>query len=711
VYRRSLLTRGSLRAGKILLWSLLALSLLSLGRVAAAKADESVDACGMQDAGGVNNVFVGYETFGIVAANYCGQAEQSLQLANDSKNTIPPGQSSGWVATAPAGLEIAGATVPSMQLFDTVGTGYVADFYWANGGSQRVDDAWSSYSVGGIFPSSIFGFDLECSSSGTTCPADAAAFLVDDVQLDVREIVNPSITALGGNNLWYKGASEYVRGSGWSIAYSASAPSGIASMSASQNGQPVQLPIAPGCPVPNHTVWQQCPGTQTWSPTISLSGNGAQQLVLSATSAAGNTSPYTESIDVDNQAPTVSLAGPSTALSTAGTQYITATATTGPSGLGAIDCSVDGGPTQSYKSSPASIPVSGLGNHAISCTATNQSYNSAGQVAVSTPATSSLDIQEPSVSVATFSTIKGLKCGKVKDREKVKVLKHGKVHVKTVVKKVTKCHPRVVVKKICHDHHCKKQRVVEIPHTVQQSETRAGYGKSATVSGWLGTSSGVALGGQQMSIMTAPNNGSNAFTQAATVTTAADGTWTATLPPGPSRLVEAVFGGTSAVAPASSAELQLVVPASIKLVSISPRKIAWGGTVHISGDILGGYLPTTGELVRLRIGYGKASTTYGVQTHVTGAGSFSTTYTFGAGDPSVRRRYWFELSTLPVGDFAYAPGSSRRLSVLVGGHPKKKKTTPKKHHKAKHKKKKHAKHHKAKKHHKTKKNHKKARRR
>ena len=294
MYQRSLLARGSLRAVKILLWSLLALSLLSLARVAPAQADESVDACGMQDAGGVNNVFTGYETFGIVAANYCGQAEQSLQLANDSKNTIPPGQSSGWVATAPSGLEIAGATVPSMQLFDTVGTGYIADFYWANGGSQRVDDAWSSYSVGGIFPSTIFGFDLECSPSGTTCPADAAAFLVDDVQLDVREIVNPSITALGATNLWYKGASEYVRGSGWSIAYSASAPSGIASMSASQNGLPVQLPIAPGCPVPNHTVWQQCPGTQTWSPTISLSGNGAQQLVLSATSAAGNTSPYSE---------------------------------------------------------------------------------------------------------------------------------------------------------------------------------------------------------------------------------------------------------------------------------------------------------------------------------------------------------------------------------------------------------------------------------
>jgi hypothetical protein len=92
--------------------------------------------------------------------------------------------------------------------------------------------------------------------------------------------------------------------------------------------------------------------------------------------------------------------------------------------------------------------------------------------------------------------------------------------------------------------------------------------------------------------------------------------------------------------------------------------------VRIRGSIRGGYLPSSGELVRLRIGYGKASTTYGVQTHVTGNGKFSTTYTFGAGDASVHRRYWFELSTLPVGDFVYAPGTSRRLSVLVGGHPK-----------------------------------------
>jgi hypothetical protein len=93
----------------------------------------------------------------------------------------------------------------------------------------------------------------------------------------------------------------------------------------------------------------------------------------------------------------------------------------------------------------------------------------------------------------------------------------------------------------------------------------------------------------------------------------------------------------------------------------------WGGTIHIVGQLDGGYLPAGGALVRLRIGFGSAYTTYGVQEHVSGNGRFTTTYTFGEGDPNVHRAYWFQIASLPMGNYPFAPASSDRRTVLVGG--------------------------------------------
>jgi hypothetical protein len=91
--------------------------------------------------------------------------------------------------------------------------------------------------------------------------------------------------------------------------------------------------------------------------------------------------------------------------------------------------------------------------------------------------------------------------------------------------------------------------------------------------------------------------------------------------------------------------------------------------VRLTGRLVGGYLPAGGALVRLRIGLGSAVTTYGVREHVGGRGRFSTSYTFGAGVPAVHRSFWFQVASLPMGDYPYAPAGSRRLSVAVGGHP------------------------------------------
>ena len=264
---------------------------------------------------------------------------------------------------------------------------------------------------------------------------------------------------------------------------------------------------------------------------------------------------------------------------------------------------------------------------------------------------------------------RGHKLVKVKQRARTKVVKATRCHPRTAVQRVSvwvtvrRHGKKVRVKRT------KLERVVLTPHLVDSSTRRVGYGGRATVNGWLGSSSGIALGGQPVSVLTAPNNGLGEFATAATVTTAADGSWSADLPAGPSRLVEAVYGGGPTTEPSVSAQAHLIVPGRVKLIRVAPRRVPWGGTVRIVGQLQGGYLPPGGALVRLRIGAGSAYTTYGVEEHVTGSGRFSTTYTFGAGDPSVHRSFWFQIASLPMGDYPYAPAASGRRSVVVGGHP------------------------------------------
>ena len=61
--------------------------------------------------------------------------------------------------------------------------------------------------------------------------------------------------------------------------------------------------------------------------------------------------------------------------------------------------------------------------------------------------------------------------------------------------------------------------------------------------------------------------------------------------------------------------------------------------------------------------------TYGIREHVSGNGRFTTTYTFGLGDPSDFQPFWFQIASLPMGNYPYAPAASRRVTVIVGGDP------------------------------------------
>ena len=249
--------------------------------------------------------------------------------------------------------------------------------------------------------------------------------------------------------------------------------------------------------------------------------------------------------------------------------------------------------------------------------------------------------------------------------KKVRVKRGGHVRTITIVHWKPKCGRKRVkvaprrwrVKTIC-----------KRPRLVLKSKQRVRHGRSVIVHGLLRTAQGLPIGGQPVRVLGAPNNGSYAFFPLTTTTTDANGLWTAKVPAGPSRIIAGVFDGSATLQP-SIGRARTIVPAAVKLIRVTPRRIAWGGTVKIVGQLRGGYLPAAGALVRLRIGYGKAFVTYGVKEHVRGGGRFTTTYRFGAGVSSIHRRYWFQIASLPTGDYPYAPARSRAVSVLVGGHP------------------------------------------
>jgi hypothetical protein len=253
-----------------------------------------------------------------------------------------------------------------------------------------------------------------------------------------------------------------------------------------------------------------------------------------------------------------------------------------------------------------------------------------------------------------------------RDGRSVRVKSGGHLTTIRVIEIIQQC---TTVRERSGLHRWQVKRSCTTPHPHLTRTLMVPYGHVVTIHGLMTTGQGVPLPGQSVEIFAALDNYVDVLREVTTVTTAPDGSWTATLPPGPSRIIRAVTDGTATVLPASG-QVTAIVPAKIKLLKVWPRQVAWGGTVHLVGQLLGGYLPPGGALVRLRIGYGSTFNTYGVEEHVSGDGRFSTVASFGPGDPAVLRTYWFQIASLPMGNYPYAPAASKRVPVVVGGHPR-----------------------------------------
>ena len=190
-------------------------------------------------------------------------------------------------------------------------------------------------------------------------------------------------------------------------------------------------------------------------------------------------------------------------------------------------------------------PVSGIGEHSVSCRRCQQRRRSRQESRWSATRDWALKIGDPTVSGIAFGHIVNApRCKRVKERVKVParwvtVRRHHKLvkvkrraHLK--LKKVTKCHPRTAIKRVAirvrvrrHGKKVwvtrhKRKRSCCCPHIKNSAHLRVAHGKPATVSGWLGTYSGVALAGQHVTVLAAADNGLGRFAPVAAATTAAE---------------------------------------------------------------------------------------------------------------------------------------------------------------------------------------------
>lgn len=722
------------------------------------------------------------------ATGMSGQLNCSIANGGAGWTVIPDTGSVGagatgqWQVNAPSGLTITSASVPFIEDFGlSSGHGWNAGSFW-NGGS----DVWSPTSTTastGISPisSSYYGFKLYCYSSscpGITRDLRDASVTVPEIDLTVDEDQGPALIAVGSNNLWYqRGWVWNPAGDPWSIEVEASDASGVCDMSAQAENL---SPSGPTASPNTANGFQQCPSPVEWYPSdgaevdtdqiVRAGSSGSFPLQLDATNAAGVQSNPSETIKVDSVQPSVSLSTPNDSNPSVWVNHavtVDAAASAGPSGVGGVNCSVDGAAAHSYPA--GGVTVNGDGTHSVSCTAWNRAVGPQGQPNTGTssmsikideaPPTVAFEPQNPadptqlvvdtrdsesgvgggSIEIAPVGTsswtalptsfdgqhllatlddaglsgpytIEATSCDNVGNcasttesltlplrlraasavsftnidtpakvvRERVlvdyhfkRVRRRGKlVKVKTgghyhtvrlVIDANARCaHTRVRTGR-------RRWRQINVCRTLKlrivRSKTVA-FGKPVTVHGLLLTSPGVPVANAPVSILTAPDNGLDEFSQAATVTTSSGGVWTVKLPAGPSRIIHAVYGGSATMLP-STGLATVNVPAKIS-VSIAPRIVPWNGAITIRGHLVGGYVPPDGVALRVLVLYpGNVRPTPLLALRTNAKGGFVIDWSFGSGR-GVATYPFSVATTASESDYPFAASEGRRISITFG---------------------------------------------
>jgi len=193
---------------------------------------------------------------------------------------------------------------------------------------------------------------------------------------------------------------------------------------------------------------------------------------------------------------------------------------------------------------------------------------------------------------------------------------------------------------------------------------RARYGTRQYVAGRL-TSDGIALANQTVRIIETYSSGSRSAPTVHELTTDGDGRYRFRLPAGPSRTVEATFGGTPKLSPATGPALRLNVKGKVRL-RIKPRKLYNGGITRMRGSVgfKGALPPARGKLVAIQFFDPSRHKWRPVEVLRTNRrGRFHYTYRFRT--ISSAQRIIFRASALPEAGWPYLPSTSKPRSVIV----------------------------------------------
>lgn len=602
------------------------------------------------------------------------------------------GQFADWATDPPAQIGIDHVTILSGNVLinpHAATSGITTRFLWP-GGLSTIRST-GTRCCGGMdygtglnegFASPVHWFVIRIACGRSTCVEVPGQVLdVKGIELTAIDNTPPTITPDETTTNIARAAGRWIRGP-WDASFGANSDAGVCRAGVAVNG----VVVARGRTWTPHTgSWTQC---GAGAGTLGGSGyNGVSHTIDTSAFANGPLSVEYYAIDpaqpanvrapvyrmmVDNSPVLLSMGGPTQALSTQGPQSITANAAAGPSGVSGIWCSVDGGPWAAHRGSEASVQVARLGLSTVSCFARNNAIDATGATARSPVETWRIDIRKPAVSLMSLVHVAdALRCHRKKERvlvpgHWVTARYHGhnvRVWVPAEKRRVTvvHCHPHVRFIRVHRDGRTVLERVVELPHRVSSARERLAFGGRPTVSGWLGGSNGDALPSETVDVWAAPRNGSNRFRVVASTRTRSNGTWTVHLRAGPSRIIEASFAGTAELAPALSTPASISVQAS-PILHLTPSQTHWGDTIHIWGRLRGGYVPTSGELVVLRIGWKGGSAEIG-HVNTSRTGRFAASYTFLRGTGTETYRIW--VQTVRESDYPFTPASSKRVHIKV----------------------------------------------
>jgi hypothetical protein len=197
--------------------------------------------------------------------------------------------------------------------------------------------------------------------------------------------------------------------------------------------------------------------------------------------------------------------------------------------------------------------------------------------------------------------------------------------------------------------------------TTAKAALAGGYGRAQTVIGQLGAPGGAPIAGAKVQVASTPSYERAPTRTLASVTTAANGSFRATIPAGTpsSRISFAYSSQVGQPVPNVTAALTLTVPASLKLV-VGPRTSQKGGEIVFSGVLRGAPLPPGGKQLVL-----EARTPGGrwrqFQVLSTGRGGrYKASYRFRLAGPIA---YQFRAVSPREADFPYGTGSSNVVLV------------------------------------------------